>query len=83
MNRTQGTPLHRKHSNVLCNCPECRAFDNADTLVIENRRLTHQNDKVVAYATYEFDATINAETGRQADRQRIRGFHNATTTVSY
>ena len=97
MNRTHGTPLHRKHFNTRCNCPACRAFDNADTLTINNRQLILQNDTVVSYTTWETELVIDVETGKryyrrlpyqqaiqgQPDRQRIRAFHNATTTVFY
>ena len=34
MNCTNDTPLHRKHSNIQCNCRQCKRFDYADTTLL-------------------------------------------------
>lgn len=95
MNTTHGTPLHRKHFNTRCNCSDCQTFDNADTLILDTRRsMPPQHDTPVAF---EQVITIHAETGERTvylwplyrrdvtnqphPQRRIRGFHNATTTV--
>jgi len=34
MNYANDTHLHRQHSNVQCNCRQCKQFDYADTAVL-------------------------------------------------
>ena len=61
MNLTNSTPLHRKHSNILCNCRHCKQFDYADTAILPPL------EQPSRFVVVELIRAINTETGKRHD----------------
>ena len=61
MNYTSTTPIHRKHSNVQCNCHLCKRFDYADTVVAP------QQEQLPRFGVVELIRAIDSETWERHD----------------
>jgi hypothetical protein len=53
---TSDTPLHRQHTNIHCNCHQCKQFDYANTTALS------QSEQSSHSAVVELIQAIDSET---------------------